>query len=135
MLWYKVQKLLIEKNMSINQLSLKMGLSKNNRTMYQLRDGKIKKPSFELMCKIADALDVSLDYFRKRDDQMTTKLRELRLKKGLSQKAVAEKLQISPSMLAMMELGDRRGGDSTKVKLANFYGVSVESLFLQIYHT
>ncbi|GET11652.1 hypothetical protein SN811_01520 [Ligilactobacillus agilis] len=68
MLWYKVQKLLIEKNMSINQLSLKMGLSENNRTMYQLRDGKIKKPSFELMCKIADALDVSLDYFRKRDD-------------------------------------------------------------------
>ena len=60
---------------------------------------------------------------------MTTKLRELRLKRGLSQKAVAEKLQISPSMLAMMELGDRRGGDSTKVKLANFYGVSVESLF------
>lgn len=68
MLWYKVQKLLVEKDMSINQLSLKMGLSKNNRTMYQLKAGKIKKPSFDLMCKIADALDVSLDYFRKRDD-------------------------------------------------------------------
>ena len=51
--------------MSINQLATKMGLSKNNRTMYYLRDGKIKKPSFELICKIADALDVSLDYFRK----------------------------------------------------------------------
>ena len=49
MLWQKVDKL----------------LKKNNRTMYYLRDGKIKKPSFELMCKIADALDVSLDYFRK----------------------------------------------------------------------
>lgn len=65
MLWQKVDKLLKEKHMSINQLATKMGLSKNNRTMYYLRDGKIKKPSFELICKIADALDVSLDYFRK----------------------------------------------------------------------
>ncbi len=65
MLWKNVDKLLKEKHMNINQLATKMGLSKNNRTMYYLRDGKIKKPSFELMCKIADALDVSLDYFRK----------------------------------------------------------------------
>lgn len=65
MLWKNVDKLLKEKHMSINQLATKMRLSKNNRTMYYLRDGKIKKPSFELMCKIADALDVSLDYFRK----------------------------------------------------------------------
>lgn len=64
MLWYRVQELLVKKNMSINKLSLKMGLSKNNRSLYALRDGKIKKPSFELICKIADALDVSLDYFR-----------------------------------------------------------------------
>lgn len=64
MLWNKIQKILSEKKMSINQLSLKMGLSKNNRTVYQLRNGKIKKPSFELMCKIADALDVSLDIFK-----------------------------------------------------------------------
>lgn len=64
MLWMKIQKLLSEKNMSINQLSLKMGLSKNNRSVYELKNGKIKKPSFEFMCKIADALDVSLDYFR-----------------------------------------------------------------------
>lgn len=67
MLWKKVQGLLVEKNMSINKLSLKMGLSKNNRSIYALRDGKIKKPSFELVCKIADALDVSLDYFREEE--------------------------------------------------------------------
>lgn len=69
MLWTKIQKLLSEKNMSINQLSLKMGLSKNNRSIYALRDGKIKKPSFELVCKIANALDVSLDYFREEGER------------------------------------------------------------------
>ena len=67
MLWQKVQGLLVEKNMSINKFSLKIGLSKNNRSIYALRDGKIKKPSFELICKIADALDVSLDYFREEE--------------------------------------------------------------------
>lgn len=72
MLWDKIQKILSEKKMSINQLSLKMGLSKNNRTMYQLRNGKIKKPSFELMCKIADALDVSLDIFKEQEDVHVT---------------------------------------------------------------
>lgn len=60
---------------------------------------------------------------------MTTKLRELRLKKGLSQKEAAEKIGISQSMLAMIESGERRGSDDTKVKIATFYKKSVGSLF------
>lgn len=32
--------------------------------LYSFKNGKIKKPSFELMVKIADTLDVSLDEFR-----------------------------------------------------------------------
>lgn len=35
-------------------------------TLQSYKDGV--EPSFKNMCKIADALDVSLDYFRKRDD-------------------------------------------------------------------
>ena len=50
--------------MSIYQLTIKAGLPRSNRTMYEFKYGHIKKPSFELMCKIADALNVSLDVFR-----------------------------------------------------------------------
>ena len=66
---------------------------------------------------------------------VVTKLKKLRQDRGFSQKEVAEKLGMSPSMLAMMEGGYRRGGDETKVKLAKFYGESVDSLFFEeFYH-
>ena len=60
---------------------------------------------------------------------MLTELKRLRLEKGLTQQEVANELDMSISMLAMMENGYRRGGDETKMKIANFYGKSVESLF------
>ncbi|HAP22939.1 MAG TPA: XRE family transcriptional regulator [Lactobacillus sp.] len=67
--------------------------------------------------------------------QVMTKLKKLRKDKGLSQREVAERLGMSPSMLAMMEGGYRRGSDETKVKLAKFYNESVDSLFFEdFYH-
>ncbi|MGJ3939870.1 hypothetical protein [Limosilactobacillus fermentum] len=36
---------------------------------------------------------------------------------------------ITQSMLAMLETGDRRGSDATKMAIANYYGVSVEHIF------
>lgn len=60
---------------------------------------------------------------------MLTDLKKIRLEKGLTQQEVADKTNISISMLAMMENGYRRGSDETKIKLANFYKKSVESLF------
>ncbi len=66
MLWLKVEKLLSNQDKTIYWLSKQTGISVSS--LYYLRDGKLKKPSFELMCKIADALDVSLDYFRETED-------------------------------------------------------------------
>ncbi|MCV3330421.1 helix-turn-helix domain-containing protein [Pediococcus pentosaceus] len=62
-MWEKVQKILTDRNMTINQLSNLMGYTRNS-TLYSFKNRKIKKPSFELMEKIADALDVSMDEFR-----------------------------------------------------------------------
>lgn len=61
--------------------------------------------------------------------KVLTDLKKLRLEKGLTQREVADKTDISISMLAMMENGHRRGSDETKIKLANFYKKSVGSLF------
>lgn len=44
------------------KLAKKMGVSQS--VLAELKRGNIKKPSFELICKIADALEVSLDEFR-----------------------------------------------------------------------
>lgn len=62
MLWIRIEKLLLARNKTIYWLSKVTGISVSS--LYYLRDGKLKKPSFDLMCKIADALDVSLDCFR-----------------------------------------------------------------------
>ena len=32
-------------------------------------------------------------------------------------------------MLAMLEAGERRGGDDTKIKVAQYYGTSVDDIF------
>lgn len=66
MRWNKVEKLLQRRQKTIYWLSKQTGISVSS--LYYLRDGKLKKPSFELMCKIADAFDVSLDYFRETED-------------------------------------------------------------------
>lgn len=63
-LWGKVEKFLNEKNMSQYQLSKKMNVSSGVIT--DLKKGRIKKPSFELACKLADALEVSLDDLREK---------------------------------------------------------------------
>lgn len=62
---------------------------------------------------------------------MRAELKNLREKKGLSQKEAAEKIGISQSMLAMLESGKRSGSDSTKIRVAEFYKKSVSSLFFK----
>ena len=62
-MWETVEKILKEKGLNQEQLAKRMNV--HSGTVSDLKHGRIKKPSFELMCKIADALEVSLDVFRK----------------------------------------------------------------------
>ncbi|QKG85921.1 helix-turn-helix transcriptional regulator [Kroppenstedtia pulmonis] len=59
--------------------------------------------------------------------QMGNRLRSLRGKK--SRKEVAKAIGISVSTLQMYENGKRTPKDSIKIKLAQYYHVSVEKLF------
>ncbi len=59
-MWKKLNHILIEKGMTKKELAEKAGISQN--TIQNMRNSKI---SFRNMVKIADALDVSLDEFRK----------------------------------------------------------------------
>jgi transcriptional regulator with XRE-family HTH domain len=65
-MWTKIQLILDEQKITANQLSRRIGF-KSNSVLYALKNGKINKPSFELMEKIADALGVSLDVFRNKN--------------------------------------------------------------------
>ena len=52
---------------NINQETLSKRMKVHSGTVSDFKLGHIKKPSFELMCKFADALNVSLDDLRNKE--------------------------------------------------------------------
>lgn len=65
-MWNKIEKILKEKHMSIYRLAKESGVNENTLRNYKKNysnpDGV--DPSFKNVCKIADALNVSLDDLR-----------------------------------------------------------------------
>lgn len=55
-------------------------------------------------------------------------IRELRNKKNISQAELAKILDISPSMIAMIEQNNRKPNDDVKKKICNFFNVSMDYL-------
>lgn len=62
-MWSKVERIMKKKEMNQEQLAKRMGI--HSGTISDLKNGRIKKPSFELIEKISNALEVSMDEFRK----------------------------------------------------------------------
>ena len=62
-MWKKIEILLAEKKMTKYELAKKAGLNQNR--LIDLKKGRKKSLKFDDVVKIADALDVSLDEFRK----------------------------------------------------------------------
>lgn len=56
-------------------------------------------------------------------------LTELREERGLSQAELAYKLDLSPSTISAYEQGVRTPRDKVKVRIAEFFGVSVFDIF------
>lgn len=64
-MWEKVEKILGDKKINQESLAKKAGI--RSGVISDLKMGRIKKPSFELACKLADALEVSVDNLRDND--------------------------------------------------------------------
>lgn len=56
-------------------------------------------------------------------------IKTLREKRNLSQLQLSEAIGVSPSSITMYEREERIPRDSVKIKLANFFDVTVESIF------
>ena len=69
-MWKKIEREIKKQRLTQYKLSKMIGVSPSVLT--DLKNGRNKKPSFELMEKIADALDVSMDVFRKDDENEFT---------------------------------------------------------------
>lgn len=56
------------------------------------------------------------------------KIKELREKKGLTQKELAEEIGVAQSTIAMIESGKNKGSIETLAKIANYFNVSIDYL-------
>lgn len=56
-------------------------------------------------------------------------IKTLREKRNLSQLQLSEAIGVSPSSITMYEREERIPRDSVKIKIANFFDVTVESIF------
>lgn len=65
-MWKKIEQEIKMQGLTQYKLSKMIGVSPSVLT--DLKNGRNKKPSFELMEKIADALNVSMDIFRKGEE-------------------------------------------------------------------
>lgn len=61
-------------------------------------------------------------------DNFKNNLKDLRLEKGVKQKEVAEKCDISPQCISQLELGTRNPTGTTLVALADYFNCSVDYL-------
>ncbi|MGM0260505.1 helix-turn-helix domain-containing protein [Enterococcus sp. AZ102] len=62
MLWFVVENKLKELNITQSELSRRSGL--NTTVISAIKLGKIKKPSFSLICKLSEGLEMELDDFK-----------------------------------------------------------------------
>ena len=56
-------------------------------------------------------------------------IKELRTERGLTETALAKELGISQSAITMYETGNRVPRDEIKIRMAVFFGRTVESIF------
>ena len=59
---------------------------------------------------------------------MGNRLKELRIKKGVTQKELAEMLSLTPKAVSFYELGQRQIPNDTLAFLADYFGVTVDYL-------
>ncbi|MBT2732088.1 helix-turn-helix transcriptional regulator [Carnobacterium sp. ISL-102] len=64
-MWEKIDNHIKEKNLTIYELTKKANIAQN--TLYELKSGRANDLRFSTVCKIADALEISLDEFRTED--------------------------------------------------------------------
>ena len=62
-------------------------------------------------------------------------LKELRENRNITQEEEAKELEITKEYLSMLERGERNPSDKLKIKMADFFGVSVSYIFLSINET
>ena len=138
---YRIRELREAMKMTQEELADKSGVSRG--TISALENGSMRNTTSKTLLKLAQALNTSVDrifftetvypttHTRKGDDCMNLGRRLKKLRGGRSGDEVASELGISASSLRMYETNQRTPRDSVKMKMANYFGLTVQDLFYE----
>ncbi|MDG4969493.1 helix-turn-helix domain-containing protein [Lactococcus lactis] len=112
------------------ELAEKLKIKQNSYSDWE--NGK-SEPNIEMLVRIADYFDVSIDYLlggkmKNITEEFSLCLKKLRMKRKLSQKQIAEELKISQQQYSKWEGGIITPNAETLVRLANYFDVSIDYL-------
>lgn len=112
------------------ELAEKLKIKQNSYSDWE--NGK-SEPNIEMLVRIADYFDVSLDYLmggkmKNITEEFSLCLKKIRMKRKLSQKQIAEELKISQQQYSKWEGGIITHNAETLVRLADYFDVSVDYL-------
>ncbi|MFQ6367189.1 helix-turn-helix domain-containing protein [Lactococcus lactis] len=112
------------------ELAEKLKIKQNSYSDWE--NGK-SEPNIEMLVRISDYFDVSLDYLmggkmKNITEEFSLCLKKLRMKRKLSQKQIAEELKISQQQYSKWEGGIITPNAETLVRLADYFDVSVDYL-------
>ncbi|MDR9866431.1 helix-turn-helix transcriptional regulator [Lactococcus cremoris] len=112
------------------ELAEKLKIKQNSYRDWE--NGK-SEPNIEMLVRIADYFDVSLDYLmggkmKNITEEFSLCLKKIRMKRKLSQKQIAEELKISQQQYSKWEGGIITPNAETLVRLADYFDVSVDYL-------
>lgn len=128
----RFKKLRQEKNLTQEKLAEKFFLNKSSISRYEQNK---QLPEIDLLEKIADFFDVSVDYLLGRVEINSTqstefahRLKQLRKDSKLTQEELSNKLSSSRSTIAGYETERKEPDYETLKKIADFFDVSVDYL-------
>ena len=141
-IFIKLKDLRSELNLTQEQLAQAVGLSRDTYKNYEQQRTEM---SYDILFKLADYFGVSIDYLLGHQTKETIldknifegqheseppkiKLKDLRKKRGLSQREIAERLNLTKTTYWSYETGRTKPTIEIMFKLADYFGVSIDYL-------
>lgn len=133
----RIKELRAEMKMNQKEFAKIFGIAQN--TLSQYETGK-REPDTSLLLKMSDYFHVTIDYLLGNSNirnfetnlynqkTLSSRLKELRTEKGVSQQTIADYLGITRQSYSNYELGNREADYATLTKLAKYFETTVDYL-------
>lgn len=134
----RLKELRTNKNLAQKEVGAIIGVSDSSIRKYESGD---RTPTPDALKTLANFFDVSVDYLLGNDIEETEntisdyvftvigiRIKELRIENSLTQKELADFLNLTPKMISFYELGQRTPPSDIIIKLSEKFGVSTDYL-------